>query len=246
MKKVLAIALTTIFVLSISSAVCATTGNHRQWESYEVDSGIVDLKEGYDVGWESYYHVVLDPDEDERYPSLVELLVEEAGMDRAKLLSMSASEVRDAAHKEGIAYYKTEIEGLTDQIWAAEVEAEPGETGMLSQDFKAAYGNTYAGLVGAKGDLTGNQWGFIEDEDLHDGYTPVRGKDYVGNFFHIDQYAMTTGGTLRRFIDISSPFYGSYLHEDFEVTGEAEVKETFEMNNIEPGKDIDVLWHDLF
>ncbi len=246
MKKVLALALTTVFVLSLATTVYAANDNSRQWESYEVDAGIRDLKEGYETDWDSFYHVVESPDEDEIYPSLVELLVEEEDEDKAELLAMSESELKNRAHDLGVDYYKTEIEGLTDQIWAAQVEAEPGETGLLNQEFEAAYGNTYAGEVGSKDELADDAWGFVKDEDLADGYAPVRGEEYVGNYFNIEQHAMITGGTLKRFIDISSPFDGSYLHEDFEVTGEADVEEAFNMTNIEPGTEVAVLWHDLF
>jgi len=244
-KKVLAIALTTIFVLSLATVVYAAPDNTRQWESYEVDAGIMDLKEGYESDWESFYHVVKNPDEDERYGSLVELLADHTGYGKAELLAKSEAELKDVAHEAGLAYYKTEVEGLTDQIWAAQVEAEPGEAGMLSQEFEAAYGDTYAGQVDEKDDLFADQWGFV-DAAVDAGYTPVRGEDYVGNYFHIDQHAMTTDGTLKRFIDISSPFDGSYLHEDFEVTGEADVQEAFEMTNIEAGEEVEVVWHELF
>ena len=246
MKKVLLIALSIVFVLSLATAVYAAPDLDRQWESHEVDSGVYDLKDGYEADWESYYHVVLNPGADERYKSLLELLIAETDIDKAELLAMSEAQLRDAAHIENLAYYKTEIEGLTDQIWATQVEANPGETGLLNQSFEAAYGNTYEGQVADKSELSDDGWGFVADGDVSDGYRPVRGEDYVGNYFTIEQHAMTTDGTLKRFIDISSPFDGSYIHEDFTVTGQSDVQEAFEMTNIEPGESIVVIWHDLF
>jgi len=245
LRKILAIVMAIVFVLSMATAVYADSDYEGQWETHEVDSGIVDLKEGYEKDWESYYHLVEDPDEDEIYKSLLELLMEETEVPEDVLLGATESLLKDIAHFEGITYYKTEYEALTEQIWAAQVEAEPGEEGMLDQEFEAAYGDTYAGIVGEKDDLADDAWGFV-DADVDAGYEPVRGEDYVGNYFNIDQHAMTTGGTLKRFIDISSPFDGSYLREDFEVTGEADVQEAFDMTNIEPGEEVEVVWHELF
>ena len=247
MRKSLLIILALILVMCLTTAVFAANANsERQWESHEVDSGVVDPVDGYKMGWDSFYHVDPDPDDDEMYASLFDLLVEETDLDKAYLASLSDSGLRDEAHKEGIEFYFTEVEGLTDQIWAAQVEAKPGETGLLDQEFEAAYGDTYEGSVDEKEDLSDDAWGFVADDDVSAGYTPVRGEDYVGNYFTIEQHAMTTDGTLKRFIDISSPFDGSYVHEDFTVTGQSDVQEAFEMTNIEPGEAIEVVWHQLF
>ncbi|MGM0652691.1 MAG: hypothetical protein ACQES4_07910 [Bacillota bacterium] len=51
----------------------------------------------------------------------------------------------------------------------------------------------------------------------------------------INQSASTSGGTVKRHIDISSPFSGGYLHEDMTVEGEASITESFTMDNISPG-----------
>jgi len=143
-------------------------------------------------------------------------------------------------------YREYEYDWLTDQIWAVEVEANPGMSGNVHQEFEAAYGDTYAGMVEDKDDLRDDQWGFEEDTDVHAGYSAIRGVDYVGNYFHIDQMARTSDGELRRFIDISEPFEGTYLMEDFEVVGEVEVEEAFTMDNVAPGEEIEVVWYDLF
>ncbi len=59
------------------------------------------------------------------------------------------------------------------------------------------------------------------------------GKDEVG----IEQEAGTTGGTVKRYIDISSAWSGAYIHENMTVEGKAEIKESFSMNNVKPGSD---------
>ncbi len=57
-------------------------------------------------------------------------------------------------------------------------------------------------------------------------------KDDLGNNFEMEQEAGTSGGTTRRYIDISSGWSGAYLHENMTVEGKAEIKESFSMNNI--------------
>jgi len=51
----------------------------------------------------------------------------------------------------------------------------------------------------------------------------------------IEQEAGTSGGTVKRYIDISSAWSGAYIHENMTVEGKAEIKESFSMNNIKPG-----------
>jgi len=149
-------------------------------------------------------------------------------------------------------YQTWEVDELTDQIWAVQVEADPGYSGGLSQDFEAAYGS-YGGIIDdPEGDVPGavdgfdgdDFWYFQPDEDGVLGVT--KGDDYVGNYFEIDQMARTSQGTTQRYIDISSPWSGAYLHEDMTVTGMAEIEEDFEMGNLEPGEEAVPDWWDLF
>ncbi|MBM4236611.1 MAG: hypothetical protein FJ152_09115 [Firmicutes bacterium] len=53
----------------------------------------------------------------------------------------------------------------------------------------------------------------------------------------LSQLSGTTGGELRRYIDISSPWSGGYLFEDMTVVGSASVTESFTMNNLGPGSE---------
>jgi hypothetical protein len=139
-----------------------------------------------------------------------------------------------------------DVYGLTSQIWATEVSTEPGNSGSYHADFIAAYGpGPYEeeGVVDRFGFLIfydeKYRWWF--DEDEKDGID--RGDYYVGNYFKIDHYAYTSGGELKRLISMSSPFYNTIFVEDLEVVGMAEVKESFNMDNIKPGpKAIRFLW----
>jgi hypothetical protein len=55
----------------------------------------------------------------------------------------------------------------------------------------------------------------------------------------LSQHSSTTGGELRRHIDISSPWSGGYLFEDMTVIGSATVTESFSMGNLGPGSEAD-------
>ena len=164
-------------------------------------------------------------------------------------------------------------EPLTRQIWAASVSADPGHTATLNQDFEAAYG-PWGGIsvpLGGRNknldpfgplELNGNRSKIILEDFFFFGkplddsfwfdftdYPDIAvksGPDYVGNYFTIDQYAFTSQGVARRYIDISSPWGHGYLMENMTVTGAAEVSEAFSMENLEPGSDTQVDWWVLF
>ncbi len=107
-------------------------------------------------------------------------------------------------------------DALTSQTWAVQVSANPGEAGQLSSDFEAAYG---PGAAEAGADT------------------------FVGDYFEIDQVAVTSDGTLRRYIDISSARRHAYLFEDIRVDGASTVSEIFSLINI-TGTGLN--WYDLF
>ncbi len=173
----------------------------------------------------------------------------------AQILNATNAELRDLliATPEGLTRYETtKYEALTNQIWAVQVSPEPGFSGSLRQDFEAAYG-PFGGLIDdPDADVPGNVdgrsgddfWYFQPDRNGVVGVTT--GDDYVGNYFNIDQFARTSQGTVRRYIDISSPWSHAYLYEDMEVVGMAEIEESFAMNNITPGEEATPDWWDLF
>ena len=141
--------------------------------------------------------------------------------------------------------------GLTSQLWAASITPDPGQQGTYHSDFIAAYGpGPYEAVFGQIGEFgiatfydDDFRWWF--DPNKKDGIG--RGDYYVGNYFEIDQYAYTSGGEMTRFISISSPFSGALLIDDMAVVGRAEVRESFEMDNLKPGpKAITLAWHELF
>jgi hypothetical protein len=170
------------------------------------------------------------------------------------------------------------IDPLTQQIWAAQVEAFPGWSGNLHQDFEAAngpwayahgyllgdqddawwfvnadgddiWGNIIDGFIGGpvidQPEINGSMNGIFDiDEFIIDGVEV--GDDYVGNYFNIEQMARTSQGTVKRFIDISSPWSHALAYEDMSVTGFAEISDAFAMGNLEPGEEVTPEWWELF
>jgi hypothetical protein len=86
------------------------------------------------------------------------------------------------------------------------------------------------------------RWEFDEDGVLGANI----GADFVGVYFTMDQHARTSMGTLKRYIDISSPFTHAYLMEDMSVVGKSDVKEAFAMVNAPAGADVPGDWWKLF
>jgi len=143
-------------------------------------------------------------------------------------------------------YHPLVVEGLlevnpeTEQVWSTFISSEPGHVGAYHSDLVAAYGpgpydtNIY--------DQAYRWW--YDDDNLE---SIAFGDRYVGNYFELDQYILTTSGETRRFISISSPFSNTYIEESFSVTGMAEVTETFSLDNIEHGTDAVILaWYEFF
>ena len=167
------------------------------------------------------------------------------------------------------------IEPLTDQIWAVQVQAQPGWSGNLHQDFEAANGPwayAHSNILGNKDD----SWWFVDGDEediwgnliegLFDGgpdfgdiddvitgllvdklvFDVKSGEDFVGNYFNIEQMARTSQGTVKRYVSISSPWSHGYAFEDMSVTGFAEISDAFSMNNIVPGDQAIPTWWVLF
>ncbi len=152
-----------------------------------------------------------------------------------------------------------EVNSATTQLWSTYISSNPGEEGSYHSDFRAAYGfGPYEAEFGYRdrdGDIVfpdeDYMWFFDPEvipprrDDRLDGYE--RGDYYVGNYFEIDQYAYTSGGEFARSISMSSPFTGVFLEEELSVLGMAEVREAFEMHNLEAGPDaITLRWYELF
>ncbi len=136
-------------------------------------------------------------------------------------------------------------EKVSEQIWAVQIEADPGESGSLEQNFEAAHGPEDPDYeAGETGEVKKDAYADYEDETGN--LEIAKGEEYVGSYFEIEQEAGTTGGTTKRYIDISSPVTGAYLYEDMEVEGSADITESFEMINLEPGTEEVPDWEDLF
>ena len=131
----------------------------------------------------------------------------------------------------------------SSQNWSVQIEVEPGESGSLRQDITAANG-PYDGEVEEASDVDKDSFGFAVDKDGK--LVIVKGDDYVGNFFHVEQSITNSGGTTRRHIDISSPWSHGFLKELMAVVGELTLDETFSMDNLAPGKDQKNDWFSLF
>jgi len=66
------------------------------------------------------------------------------------------------------------------------------------------------------------------------------------NYFNIEQRAYTSSGETRRYISISSPESHAYVMEDMTVTGKADIRESFSMNNMLNDLPVAFNWFDLF
>lgn len=271
LRNVVVTVISAIFILSLTGSVAAQPpGLH--WGTEEVASGIASPEDTYLLfDTDTIWHVEEDYRKaDQVYTSLYDLFYDYGIIDLivdARPEEMSEEEAyREvetwpdqwlldvaltalAANEIDFTFHKTELEDLTDQIWAVQVAAEPGQTGHLSQDFEAAYGpfrddDSYIG----SGD---DAWWFVdEDGERTTEHSEVAGTDageyYVGNYFTINQLASTTGGIIKRYISISSPWTGAFLEEDMSVEGIAEIRDSFDMTNLEPGADIIPDFWDLF
>ncbi len=129
------------------------------------------------------------------------------------------------------------------QSWSVQIEVEPGETGSLKQDITAAEG-PYDGKAEKASDVDDDSFGFVIDKDGKQ--VVVKGKDYVGSFFHVEQSISNSGGTTRRYIDVSSPWSHGFLREVMNVIGELAIDESFSMNNLSPGTSTTNDWFSLF
>lgn len=142
-------------------------------------------------------------------------------------------------------------DAVSEQYWAVQVQADPGFSGNLHQKGEAAYGK-YWGIADNDYEPWNSDDGWANNKDkwrweLNDGvFSREVGADYVGDYFNMEQMARTSQGTLKRYIDISSPWTGAYLHEDMSVVGKSMITEAFRMPNVPAGADIVGDWWRLF
>lgn len=143
-------------------------------------------------------------------------------------------------------------DAVTEQYWAVQVQANPGFSGNIHQKGEAAYGPFWTngapfnyddpwseGIFGKKGTW---RWALDRDGLLF----PQVGANYVGDYFNMEQMARTSQGTLKRYIDISSPWSHGYLHEDMSVVGKSMITEAFKLGNLPAGADVPGDWWRLF
>lgn len=69
------------------------------------------------------------------------------------------------------------------------------------------------------------------DRSFTGGGSAPGGGDYVS----IDAHASTSGGTIDRIVDMSSPFSGGVIKERTIVIGRADIRDSLRMANISPG-----------
>jgi hypothetical protein len=140
-------------------------------------------------------------------------------------------------------------DAVSDQYWAVQVQADPGFSGNIHQKGEAAYGPfwTKGSIFGYEDSWTGSKdtWRWEYNKAGTD-YGVSVGADYVGDYFNMEQMARTSQGTLKRHIDISSPWSHGYLYEDMSVVGKSQITEAFKLGNLPAGKDVPGDWWKLF
>jgi len=98
-----------------------------------------------------------------------------------------------------------QLEDNADQVFAVKVETGSGEEGSLNQDMTAT--------------ASAN-----DENDENDNFDE---QDQI-NSFVIDQEAYTSGGEMKRYIDLICPVSGGYLFEDSVIKGYANVTDSLQ------------------
>ena len=243
---------------------CAQSGSaSEQWNIKQVSAGVVEAPALYFFGkscGERFWHLEEDFRAGVLYASLGDLLVAAVdGLSRDALSGLSEAELNKVAYDNNVSYYVTDFSALSDQVWAVGLETEPGGQGQLSQKIEAAYGSYTGSTAGGSG-VSSKQgegydgWWFTDRQGQ-----PLRGilraedaqgvkssREFVGDYFNLEQFASTTGGLSRRYISISSPWSLGFVYEDLRVVGKSVMRDTFMMTNIEPGREYFLDWLELF
>lgn len=236
--------------LNLPAAHTYTTTFHQpagegRWETGKIaENKPVDLLQGYIIGWRSYYHRVSNPGTHEIFSSMADMLKAQGEFKNRDLSGLNETELKALAHGESVSYYRTELTPLTEQVWFAGVAVDPGESGVLIKKINSSYGST-AYMFNENGDLWPSEsgyggpdygFGFVRDGD---GYRIERGIDYPGSSIDIEQVADASRGKVVRYINVSSPYSGSFLKENMIVSGSGKVEEILNNINIEPGAFLD-------
>ncbi len=244
--------------------VFAQSGSESdQWNIEQVGAGVVEAPALYYFGLsggERFWHLEEDFRAGVLYGSLRDLLMAAVnGLSRETLSGLSEAELNKVAFDNNVTYYITDLSVLSDQVWAVGLETEPGGQGRLNQKFEAAYGSytgpTAGGLgAGIEQSEFNDGWWFVDRQGrplsgllrAGDGGIVKSGRKFVGDYFTLEQFASTTGGLSRRYISISSPYSLGFVHEDVRVAGKSVIRDTFMMNNVEPGSVYSIAWLELF
>ena len=148
--------------------------------------------------------------------------------------------------------YDIVARALTEQIWATSISADPGHSGTLNHDFKAAYEPSMQFLPRYVNGLQSAVTTF-------DSYIPLKTRrpyypwyyrmihpNYRGDYFTIDQYTYVSQGELKRYIDISNPRSHALLYEEMTVNGFSEISESFTAVNMPAGSNETGSWWNIF
>ncbi len=214
LKKVAASILVLFFIISISTPAFAATGAMIYEKSYNVDGKMIIKIQSGDKETSPAQHKTL-------IEGKGHLVREETVLMSPGLLSVNVDSDWQVAETDlrGLSVasvielndYMVEAHG-SNQVFAVKVESERGEQGSLTLDFSAAQDSVYG-----QGALS--PYSIAPQEIVYQGE------------FEIDQRASTTGGKMKRYIELVCPVSGTYLFEDSEIRGSADVSDSLRMDN---------------
>lgn len=209
LKKVAACVLVLFFIISISTPAFAATGAMIYEKSYNLDGKmIIKIQSGDKESSPAQHKTLIE--------GKGHLVREETVLMSPGLLSVNVDSDWDVAETDlrGLSVasvielneYMVEAHG-SNQVFAVKVKSERGEQGSLTLDFSAAQDSVYG------------QGTLAPQEIVYQGE------------FEIDQRASTTGGKMKRYIELVCPVSGTFLFEDSEIRGSADVSDSLRFDN---------------
>jgi hypothetical protein len=264
LKNVLFSIVVFIFVNHPIQNICAQISSaESQWSTEKVAAGVVEPPALYFYalkGGERIWHMQEDFRAGQLYGSLYDLLVAEViEINSEKLSGLSEAELKQVAFNNNVIYYVTDFSALGEQVWALSLETEQGGQGRLDQRIDMAYSSynePAAGGVYADGEHRENYDGlWLFDRQVRPFIGQIRPgeddvvntvKEFVGDYFFLDQFALNSGGLTKRYISVGSNWSLSFLKENVMVVGSSAVRDTFMMDNREPKWDLLLSWCELF